>query len=452
MGEVYKAEDMKLKRVVALKVLPLASTADPEAKQRLVHEAQAASALDHPNICTIHEIDETPDGRLFLAMAYYEGETLKQRIARGPLGLEETSYHMTQVARGASAAHDAGIIHRDIKPANIVLTRRGEVKLLDFGLARLSGQTVHADRHDGRHRRVHGTRTDHGSGCRRAIGRVGTRCDDVQMLAGRLPFTGAHDIAVLRAIADHEPPALCRCQPERPYALESIVAQGAAEETYGRVRIGARVSAGHGSTPHAGFGLGRCTAVGGRRSASTVTRLMIGAGVCPDRQRPAGGSCISRHAQASVRRSLEQMTELVEKEDFPRAYLLIRQVEPRLAGDPDFARVRDSFLWPASIRDRSARRRVYREALCQRRRRTGSTSGNRRSTSYGCFCNFRWRITKPGFSTLEGAGGMGDRAVLHARSLRARLPRAWSVSPRRPCRFRRATAIRLLTSTSTGTR
>src|SRR5215510_12991418 len=99
MGEVYQAEDTRLKRLVALKFLPLALVQDRDAKERLVHEAQAASALDHPNICTIHEIDETSDGRVFLAMAYYEGETLKERIARGRLDVAEALHVVTHIAR-----------------------------------------------------------------------------------------------------------------------------------------------------------------------------------------------------------------------------------------------------------------------------------------------------------------------------------------------------------------
>ena len=124
MGEVCKDEDTRLRRTVALKFLPISLVQDHEAKARLMLEAQAASALDHPNICTIHEIDETPDGRLFLAMAYYEGETLKQRIARGTLSVGEALDIIAQVARGLGAAHEAGIIHRDIEPANIVGVRR----------------------------------------------------------------------------------------------------------------------------------------------------------------------------------------------------------------------------------------------------------------------------------------------------------------------------------------
>src|SRR4029077_2274908 len=141
MGVVYKAEDTRLKRAVALKFLPISLGHDRTSKERLVQEAQAASALDHPNICTIYEINETEDGQLFLAMACYDGETLKSRLARGAMPLDAALALFTSVVRGVAAAHDAGIIHRDIKPANIIVTSRGDVKLLDFGIAKLQGQT-----------------------------------------------------------------------------------------------------------------------------------------------------------------------------------------------------------------------------------------------------------------------------------------------------------------------
>jgi serine/threonine protein kinase/tetratricopeptide (TPR) repeat protein len=141
MGVVYKAEDTKLKRTVALKFLPTELTHDPEAKKRFVQEARAASALDHPNICNIHEIDETDDGRLFISMACYIGETLKKKIERGPLEFEEAIRIITQVAEGLAKAHAQGIVHRDIKPANIFITNEGQVKIVDFGLAKLAGET-----------------------------------------------------------------------------------------------------------------------------------------------------------------------------------------------------------------------------------------------------------------------------------------------------------------------
>ena len=118
MGVVYTAHDPRLDRQVAIKVLPPDLTRDDTAKQRFLQEAQAASALDHPNICTIHEINETADGQLYLVMAYYEGETLKQRIERGALAVDEAVDIATQVGQGLAEAHGAGIVHRDIKPAN----------------------------------------------------------------------------------------------------------------------------------------------------------------------------------------------------------------------------------------------------------------------------------------------------------------------------------------------
>ena len=122
-----------------IKLLTADLTRDETAKQRFLQEAQAASALDHPNICTIYEINETDDGQLYLVMAYYAGETLKQRIERGALALDEAVDIATQVAQGLAEAHGAGIVHRDIKPANLLIATSGVVKILDFGLAKLAG-------------------------------------------------------------------------------------------------------------------------------------------------------------------------------------------------------------------------------------------------------------------------------------------------------------------------
>ena len=139
MGVVYTAHDPRLKRQVAIKLLTPDLTRDETAKQRFLQEAQAASALDHPNICTIHEINETDDGQLYLVMAYYAGETLKQRIERGPLALDEAVDIATQVGQGLAEAHGAGIVHREIKPANLLIATSGVVKILDVGLATLAG-------------------------------------------------------------------------------------------------------------------------------------------------------------------------------------------------------------------------------------------------------------------------------------------------------------------------
>jgi tetratricopeptide (TPR) repeat protein len=138
MGVVYRAEDLKLGRTVALKFLPSAIADDPEARERLVREARAASALDDPNICTIYEFAETPDGQTFIAMACYEGKTLKERIAHGRLPVEQCLEIAIQITQGLAAAHAQGIVHRDLKPGNVMVTREGRIKLLDFGLAKLA--------------------------------------------------------------------------------------------------------------------------------------------------------------------------------------------------------------------------------------------------------------------------------------------------------------------------
>ena len=141
MGVVFKAEDTKLKRTVALKFLPPELTRDEESKGRFITEARAASALEHANICNIHSIEETDSGRLFIVMAYYEGETLKKKIERGPSPLPEALSIAMQVADGLAVAHEHGIVHRDIKPANVIVTEEEVAKLLDFGVAKLAGQT-----------------------------------------------------------------------------------------------------------------------------------------------------------------------------------------------------------------------------------------------------------------------------------------------------------------------
>jgi serine/threonine-protein kinase len=140
MGVVYKARDTRLDRFVALKFLPPHLSTDEEAKQRFITEAKAASSLDHPNIATVYEINETDAGQMYIAMAYYDGGSLREKVGSGQFSVNSAVDIASQIAAGLARAHEAGIIHRDIKPANIIITKRSEVKIIDFGLAKLRGQ------------------------------------------------------------------------------------------------------------------------------------------------------------------------------------------------------------------------------------------------------------------------------------------------------------------------
>src|SRR5688572_28112367 len=141
MGVVYRAEDTRLSRSVAIKFLPPHRSADPDARRRFLQEARAASALNHPHIAVVHDIGESDDGQAFIVMAFHEGTTLQERLSGGALPAEEALRIVRQVALALGAAHAAGIVHRDVKPGNILIGSDGHTRLADFGLARLAMTT-----------------------------------------------------------------------------------------------------------------------------------------------------------------------------------------------------------------------------------------------------------------------------------------------------------------------
>ena len=224
MGVVYKAQDLKLDRFVALKFLPPHLISSNDEKQRFIHEAKAASSLDHNNICNIYEIDETDDGQLFISMAYYEGETLDKTIKEKPLPVEEAIDIAVQIAQGLAKAHEKEIVHRDIKPANIMLTADGVVKILDFGLAKLSTQTKLTK--DGTMlgtiaymspEQARGDEVDH----KTDIWSLGVII--YEMLTGQLPFKGDYDQAVIYGIANEQPEPITGLRTGVPLELERII-------------------------------------------------------------------------------------------------------------------------------------------------------------------------------------------------------------------------------------
>ena len=243
MGVVYKAQDTKLKRTVALKFLPGELLCDSEAKARFIHEAQAASALNHPNITTIYEIDEV-DQQCFISMEYIEGQSIKELVEAHRLSLEEILKIALQVCEALMAAHDKEIVHRDIKSDNIMLSPRAQAKIMDFGLAKLKGVTKL-------------TKTGSTLGTlqymspEQAQGKDVDQRSDIfscgvvlyEMITGQLPFKGEHEAAVIYSIVNETPEPLARYKANVPEGLQRIVDKALKKDISTRYQSAAEIVA-----------------------------------------------------------------------------------------------------------------------------------------------------------------------------------------------------------------
>jgi len=224
MGVVYKAKDTKLDRHVALKLLSPNVRAENMANKRFIQEAKSTSALDHPNVCTIYEIGETEDGKLYISMAYYDGKTLEAHLKESSISYEEALDFAIQMTKGLSCAHRYNIIHRDIKPGNIMITDQGMVKIVDFGLAKLSGQS-----------KLTQTGSTLGTAGYMSPEQISSSAIDhrsdifslgivlYEMFAGVHPFKGVYSHAQLYSIMNEDPEPITKVNPDLPVELEWIL-------------------------------------------------------------------------------------------------------------------------------------------------------------------------------------------------------------------------------------
>ena len=355
MGVVYKARDLKLDRFVALKFLPQELSAEEEHNQRFIHEAKAASALDHPNICTIYEIGESEDGQTFIAMAYCQGETLKKKIERRPLPLPEVLDVAVQAGRGLAKAHQQGIVHRDIKPANLMMTTDGVVKIVDFGLARLGDAT-----------QLTQTGSTLGTPAymspEQALGEKADRRSDIwslgvvlyEMVTGQLPFKGEVQAAIAYSIVNEEPEPVTALRSGVPIELDRMINKALAKDRADRYQhvddmlVDLQVFAQAGSLP----------AESTDEHPSSAWRSLAGRVSRPQIAIPLILAVLAfvavltwvrgQNARTdwAKEQALPEIARLLDSEDFFPAFRLLQEAEPYLPADANV-----STLWEQSSRE-----------------------------------------------------------------------------------------------------
>jgi len=402
MGVVYKALDTRLDRLVALKFLPPHMRHHEDLKRRLMEEARSASALDHPNIVVIHDIDEGPDGALFIAMAFHEGATLRERIGRdkagGGMPVADALEIARQIAAGLARAHENGIFHRDIKPGNIVVAKDGVARIIDFGLAKATDETATVDGS------TKGTplymspeqATGKPIDCRTDLWSLGAVL--YEMLAGRTPFRGESQLQVLHAIVHDAPPRLRELRPDIPAEVERIVMRAIEKDPAKRYRSAAEMGR------DLSAALTALQAPVGRRAAwrtvylvPALAAILLAAGAA------AWFYQRSEKRHWAREQAIPEIARLMSAKKPLAAFLLLRQAEQYLPGDPQLAQIAEGVAHLANIQSSPPGASVeIKDYLSPGDPwyMLGSTplKNFKLPTGY-----MRWRVSKPGLQEYLGA-------------------------------------------------
>lgn len=404
MGIVYKAEDTNLKRDIALKFLPPELIRDAEARERFVLEARAAAALSHPNICTIHEIYEE-EGESFIAMEYIEGQSLRARIKEAPPSLEEAVGIAIQVAEGLEEAHRKGIIHRDIKSANIMVTDKGQAKIMDFGLAKVKGGTLLT--REGTTlgtvaymspEQTRGEEVDH----RSDIWSLGVVL--YEMLSGQLPFRGDREASILYSVVHEEPKPLRAIKAGIPVELQHIVAR-ALEKKPGSRYSSASEMLKELKAYRDRLRAGELGAFSFRSFLRLIREPVVAVPAVVIIAAAAVGLVWFINRQGRVRWArdvaIPEIRKLVDEQQFSTAFSLADKVDKIISKDPQLRELRPKIERAFSFQTVPPGAEVYLyDELDGTWHPIGRTPINRVRTwpAY-----HRWKIEKDGYESVEGA-------------------------------------------------
>lgn len=408
MGEVYRARHRKLGREAALKVLPADLSSDPDRLKRFEREARAASALNHPGIVTIYDIDED-EGTSYIAMELVEGETLRERMSRGALEAREALWLAGAMAEALTRAHEAGVVHRDLKPDNVMITRDGHVKILDFGLAKKTptGGLLESDLTTLSHTTQDGmvVGTVPYMSPEQAAGRSVDHLSDqfsfgvvlYEMVCGRRPFGGDSVATVLSAILRDEPDRPRSLRPKTPRDVETVVLRCLAKEPGDRYSSTSDLKAALDATWESAGARGGLTVRWPLVAAVVVVGLIIG-GVA------AGLGWRDDIVKWTERDTLAEIDRLTEAGELFAAYRLTRRVLEKLPEDPDVQGKLDRITLPISIVTEppgaQVRLRRYTEGDNDPGVLLGKTPLQGVQVPYALA---RWEIDKEGYETFEGA-------------------------------------------------